>query len=222
MTDGARVLPVSAGSCAASCLNGVRQALLLLWQGVNCSQLVRATASPPVFVCRRALRITRVRGARPAMQQSTVPALLCGCSASGVQFPRARDARTRDDRRAHTHAPPLSRLHCPTAPKLSAAQHTTRAAPPATTAGCTSAMRGWRSPVDAVPSKIIMRFMERRGARAFAASRWVSRLKRHRSSRRGTSPPPVRGLLCRTAAGSLRCSGGAPRIRCGQVLAAVE
>jgi hypothetical protein len=36
MTDGARVSLVSAGSCAASCLNWVRRALLLLWQGINC------------------------------------------------------------------------------------------------------------------------------------------------------------------------------------------
>jgi hypothetical protein len=99
----------------------------------TCSQLVRAAAPPHVFACRRALRTMCVRRARPAGQQVTAAALLCGAVFPGVLFPRARDAWTRYDRRAHTHATSLRRLHCPTAPKLSAAQHTTRAAPPATT-----------------------------------------------------------------------------------------
>jgi hypothetical protein len=57
------------------------------------------------------------------------------------------------------------------------AAHDSCRPPPATaqTAGCTSAMRGWRSPVDGGPSTTIVRFMERRRRACASASRWVSR-----------------------------------------------
>jgi hypothetical protein len=55
MTDGARVSPVSTGSCAASCLNWVRWALLLLWQRVK---LQASWCAPPLrhlLLCAAAL-----------------------------------------------------------------------------------------------------------------------------------------------------------------------
>jgi hypothetical protein len=96
---------------------------------------VRAAAPPPVFACRRALYTMIVRRARPAGQQVTAAALLCGAVflECCFVFPRARDAWTRDDRRAHTHASSLSRLHCPTSSELWATKHAACAGALATT-----------------------------------------------------------------------------------------
>jgi hypothetical protein len=115
------------------------------------------------------------------------------------------------------HATSLSRLHCPTAPELSAAQRTTRAAPPVTTqtAGWTSAMRGWRAPVDGAPSTIIMRFMERR-RRACVCCQSLGEQEVRRSTvlRRSTAyfvaPPPG---PC-SAQAALRASGASTCSRC--------
>ena len=169
----------------------------------HCSQLVRTTAPPPAFACRRALCTTRVRRARLAGQQGAAGGAAGCCSATGVLFPRAGDAWTREDRRAHTHAPSLSRLHVPASSEMWATKHAACAGALATTqtAGWTSAWRGWRSPVDVALSMIIGRFMERRRRACAFDSRWCQEAqeltKRHR-------PPQVYSSLCRAAAGSLQ------------------
>ena len=163
----------------------MRRALLLLWQGVK---LQSAGARHRFATCFRV---------PPRSMYHTRPRRAAGgtaghgggdagwCCGPGVLFPRARDASTRNDRRAHTHATYLSRLHVPASSELWAAKHTSCAGPPATThtAGWTSAWRGWRSRVGCDLSRIVMRFMERR-RRACVLP--VAGVKRHGSSRRGT------------------------------------
>jgi hypothetical protein len=130
----------------------------------------------------------------------------------------------RDGRRTHVHSTSLRLLHVTTSPEVWATKHAVCAGALATTAGCTLAVRGWRSRVGGCPSVIMTRFMSG-GARARLAQEGAKRhtdstreSRRFRTARRAAWGPSVLGgakRSCRRCAAArvLEVTPGGPSAR---------